>query len=83
MIVRKPRVRWPGPGYSEHERFCFEARRDWGQSRPVAKFPTRTIVLMVLTLLSFGWFFWKVNSRPPPSMRIVPIEAVTKDGGTP
>lgn len=44
------------------------------------KFPTRTIVLMVLTLFSFLWFFWKTHQRSPP-LTITPV--VLLDGGAP
>lgn len=47
----------------------------------VPKFPTRTIVLMVLTLFSFVWFFWKTHQRTSPSLTITPI--VVLDGGAP
>lgn len=46
----------------------------------VPKFPTRTIVLMVLTLFSFLWFFWKTHQRSPP-LTITPV--VLLDGGAP
>jgi hypothetical protein len=42
------------------------------------RFPTRTLVLMVLTLLAFGWFWWqthRVSATP------VQIELLS-DGGT-
>ena len=45
------------------------------------KFPTRTIVLMVLTLFSFLWFFWKTHQRSAPTLTITPV--VMLDGGAP
>lgn len=47
----------------------------------MARFPTRTVVLMVLTLLSFGWFYWKMNTRSPPELQIIHVESVVRDGG--
>ncbi len=47
----------------------------------MARFPTRTLVLMVLTLVAFGWFWWKTHQRKGPTMTITPI--ATLDGGPP
>lgn len=58
------------------------SRRDRREKVPfVPKFPTRTIVLMVLTLFSFLWFFWKTHQRSSPTLTITPI--VMLDGGAP
>ncbi len=51
-----------------------------------ARFPTRTLVLMVLTLLAFGWMYWQthLNAPPPPQHKATPpvqIIAVPLDGG--
>jgi len=27
------------------------------------KFPTRTVVLMALTLIAFGWFWWQTRAH--------------------
>ena len=45
------------------------------------RFPTRTLVLMGLTLVAFGWFWWNTHRvAPPPAMiRVVPV--ATLDGG--
>jgi hypothetical protein len=55
----------------------------------VARFPTRTLVLMTLALLSFVWFWWRthqVQNAPPPA----PVQPnsplpvlVLMDGGAP
>lgn len=46
----------------------------------MARFPTRTLVLMVLALLAFGWFWWKTHQpRAAPGLTITPIS--TLDGG--
>lgn len=47
----------------------------------VSKFPTRTIVLMVLALISFAWFWWKTHQRSTRELTITPI--VLLDGGAP
>jgi hypothetical protein len=47
----------------------------------VPKFPTRTIVLMVLTLFAFAWFFWKTHQRSERTITITPV--VLFDGGVP
>jgi hypothetical protein len=39
----------------------------------VTKFPTRTIVLMVLTLVAFAWFFWKTHQRSERPLTITPV----------
>jgi hypothetical protein len=44
----------------------------------VIRFPNRTLVLMVLALLSFAWFWWQTHRVPAE----VEIELVT-DGGRP
>ena len=31
------------------------------------RFPTRTLVLMILALASFGWFFFQTHARVEPS----------------
>lgn len=51
---------------------------------PVPKFPTRTLVLMVLTLLSFVWFFWKTHQGSRAAeVTFIPLEvpAAGADGG--
>ncbi|MBL8923915.1 MAG: hypothetical protein JNJ54_33980 [Myxococcaceae bacterium] len=45
------------------------------------RFPTRTIVLMVLTLLSFGWFWWQTQHRQRHALTLTPV--VLLDGGAP
>lgn len=45
------------------------------------RFPTRTIVLMILALLSFVWFFWKTHQRAERALTVTPI--VLLDGGAP
>lgn len=52
------------------------------------RFPTRTLVLMVLTLLAFGWMYWRTHlsrSAAPTPAITVPVELVgpASDGGTP
>lgn len=47
----------------------------------VQRFPTRTIVLMILALLSFAWFWWKTHQREQRALTITPI--VLLDGGAP
>jgi hypothetical protein len=47
----------------------------------MARFPTRTVVLMVLTLLSFVWFYWKMNTRGPAELKIIHVESLVRDGG--
>ena len=53
--------------------------------RPV--FPARTIILMILTLLAFGWFWWQTHHEPAPPepvklpATIVPVEITRGDGG--
>jgi hypothetical protein len=37
------------------------------------RFPTRTIVLMVLALVAFGWM-WSQQARRPPRLRITEID---------
>jgi hypothetical protein len=46
------------------------------------RFPLRTIVLMVLTLLTFGWYYWQTHdarrhAQPPPphaqQVEVVPM----------
>jgi hypothetical protein len=46
----------------------------------VQRFPTRTLVLMVLALLSFAWFWWRMHSFGASPQAITPALA---DGGTP
>lgn len=71
-FARKPVVvALPGPGYR----------------RAGMRFPTRTLVLMVLTLASFAWFFWRTHDRGPsprpavPQVRIVPVDVEQADAG--
>ena len=50
----------------------------------VTRFPTRTIVLMALTLLSFAWMTWHSYRRAqraaaPSSVQVI----VLTDGGAP
>lgn len=51
------------------------------RTRFVQRFPTRTIVLMGLTLLSFLWFWWQTHHRREPALTITPV--VLLDGGVP
>ncbi len=47
-------------------------------------FPTRTLVLMVLALLAFGWMYWQTHSRTPAqktATRQVEIVTLPVDGG--
>ncbi len=85
MIVRKPRLHRPVGRYFAHERFCFERSREPIQIAAVTKFPTRTLILMGLTLLSFAWFYWNAHRRAarPDGLVIVPVVLPTADGGTP
>ncbi len=71
-FARKPVVvAPPGPGYR----------------RAGMRFPTRTLVLMVLTLASFAWFFWRTHDRAPAprppvqQVRIVPVDHEQVDAG--
>jgi hypothetical protein len=32
----------------------------------MSRFPTRTLVLMVLALLSFGWMWWRLHAHRSP-----------------
>jgi hypothetical protein len=45
----------------------------------MVRFPMRTLVLMVLALLSFVWFWWQMHRVPPAPVQ---IELLT-DGGQP
>jgi hypothetical protein len=48
----------------------------------VDRFPTRTLVLMVLTLVAFGWFWWQTHRRAATAsdeLRLTPV--VRLDGG--
>ncbi len=36
--------------------------------------PTRTLVLMVLSLLAFGWMYWRTHQKPPPEVPPPPRE---------
>jgi len=49
----------------------------------VPRFPTRTLVLMVLSLLSFGWMWWRTHlvaaKGPQQPVQVI----VITDGGTP
>ena len=49
------------------------------------RFPTRTLVLMVLTLLAFGWMYWRTHlsgAKPAPvDGGPVPVELVAPAGG--
>jgi hypothetical protein len=48
----------------------------------VDRFPTRTLVLMVLTLVAFGWFWWQTHRRAAAAseeLRLTPV--VRLDGG--
>ena len=40
------------------------------------RFPTRTLVLMALTLVAFGWFWFQTHRAPEP----IQVDLVT-DGG--
>lgn len=46
----------------------------------MARFPTRTLVLMVLTLLAFGWMYWKTHQARPG---LTTIELTPAGGGAP
>ena len=53
-----------------------------------SKFPARTIVLMALTLVAFGWFWWQTHSlavKPAPTYKVVKVislePVVEGDGG--
>ncbi|MCU0697349.1 MAG: hypothetical protein MUC96_12555 [Myxococcaceae bacterium] len=48
------------------------------------RFPTRTLVLMVLTLVAFAWFWWQTHRRAAPPgdpLRMTPVARL--DGGHP
>jgi hypothetical protein len=49
----------------------------------VTRFPTRTLVLMVLTLVAFGWFWWQTHRRAASAdaLRLTPVARL--DGGAP
>jgi hypothetical protein len=81
VIVRKPVVQGQR-GCSTHERFCWQPEPARVRTFTfVQRFPTRTIVLMILALLSFAWFWWKTHQREQRALTITPI--VLLDGGAP
>lgn len=44
----------------------------------------RTLVLMVLALLSSGWFWWRMNARQAPPASGPRLQLITlEDGGLP
>lgn len=46
----------------------------------MARFPTRTLVLMVFTLLAFAWMYWQTHRvRPAPAT----LELIAPGGGAP
>jgi hypothetical protein len=45
----------------------------------VARFPTRTLVLMALTLMAFAWFWYQTHRGSPQAVQIELIG----DGGPP
>jgi hypothetical protein len=50
----------------------------------VDRFPTRTLVLMVLTLVAFAWFWWQTHRAAAARaghLRVEPLVAF--DGGPP
>jgi len=46
------------------------------RAETMTRFPTRTLVLMLLTLVAFGWFWVMTHQRPTPPMRVVPVEVL-------
>lgn len=52
----------------------------------MARFPTRTLILMTLALLSFAWFWWKTHQTRPAGPKLdsaVPVMVLMDDGGAP
>jgi len=49
---------------------------------PVTRFPTRTLILMALALLSFAWFWWRMHPKATPQAEPLQILVVV-DGGVP
>lgn len=41
---------------------------------PVMRFPKRTIVLMILAMLSFVWMYWQTHRAAPHSVQTHPVE---------
>jgi len=42
------------------------------------RFPTRTLVLMVLTLMAFGWMYLQTHRNPPPAAKPSPqVQVIT------
>lgn len=53
----------------------------------VARFPTRTLVLMVLALFAFAFMFWRTRQLAPvrsaPAIQVIPVTPVVAgDAGT-
>jgi hypothetical protein len=48
----------------------------------MARFPTRTLVLMVLALLAFGWMWSQQQARRPPRLRVTEIDLVSPGDAT-
>jgi Na+/proline symporter len=53
----------------------------------VSRFPTRTLVLMILALLAFSWFWFRTHrNAEKPRMIVTPIVELPRigsDGGRP
>jgi hypothetical protein len=51
----------------------------------VQKFPQRTLVLMVLALLAFGWFFVSMHrvtaAKAAPPSNVQPVQLIVAPGG--
>jgi hypothetical protein len=51
--------------------------------RPPSRFPLRTLVLMVLTLLASLHFLWRTHRTPPPRAHVVPPDVLLRGKGGP
>lgn len=47
-------------------------------TRPVPRFPSRTLVLMILALASFAWFFWQTHARAERESAKAPRGSITE-----
>jgi hypothetical protein len=50
----------------------------------VGRFPPRTLILMVLTLLAFAWFWWRTHhpgARQVTPVSVIHLPAAPADGG--